>query len=66
MTYQARVAEGGELILPADLARALGLSPGDSVEVEPGERDLLTLHRPARPRDQVDAFLAERADDWDE
>lgn len=29
MTYHARIAENGRLVLPADLAREFGLKPGD-------------------------------------
>lgn len=34
MTYHARVAENGELVLPADVARAIGLKPGDRFRID--------------------------------
>ena len=34
MTYHARVAENGELVLPADVARAIGLRPGDRYRID--------------------------------
>lgn len=34
MTYHARVADNGELVLPADVARAIGLNPGDFLRID--------------------------------
>lgn len=34
MTYHARVADNGELILPADIARAIGFMPGDHFQID--------------------------------
>jgi AbrB family looped-hinge helix DNA binding protein len=34
MTYHARVTDSGEVVLPAGLARALGLQPGDQLRIE--------------------------------
>jgi AbrB family transcriptional regulator (stage V sporulation protein T) len=34
MTYQARVADNGEMVLPADVARAMGLKPGDRFRID--------------------------------
>lgn len=77
MTYQARVAEDGTMIqLPAELARELGLKPGDELTVEregqslvvrpgqAGDAALLRL-RDALRGYSVDQFLAERGSDWD-
>jgi bifunctional DNA-binding transcriptional regulator/antitoxin component of YhaV-PrlF toxin-antitoxin module len=70
MTYHAYVLDSGELVLPADLARALGLRPGDGVEVErQGDSIGLKMPRAASGsvfRDEVDRFVAERASDWDD
>lgn len=77
MTYHARVAENGTMIqLPAELARELGLKPGDELTVEREGRNLLV--RPGQANDaalmrlrealrgySVDQFLAERGSDWD-
>lgn len=34
MTYHARVAENGEIVLPAEVTREFGLVPGDALVVE--------------------------------
>lgn len=34
MTYQARVTDGGEIVVPAALARELGLMPGDAISMD--------------------------------
>lgn len=34
MTYHARVADSGEVVLPAAVARALGLDPGDHLRID--------------------------------
>lgn len=34
MTYHARVTETGEVVLPAELATAIGLKPGDRLRIE--------------------------------
>ena len=50
--------------------RALGLRPGDGVEVErQGDSIGLKMPRAASGsvfRDEVDRFVAERASDWDD
>lgn len=63
MTYHTRVTEAGELVISAGVARELGLRPGDPIEID---RDNAGLHLRARPRDEVDRFLRERRDDWDD
>lgn len=69
MTYHTRITESGELILSANVARALGLRPGDDIAVEP-EASGATVKRVFPPtgvvQDNVDRFIAERADDWDD
>src|SRR5512136_1839810 len=39
-TQYARVNEHGEIILPPDLARDFGISPGDEIRVEPNGHGL--------------------------
>lgn len=34
MTYYAHVTNDGQVVLPADVARAIGLKPGDSILIE--------------------------------
>lgn len=34
MIVHARVADNGELVLPATVARAMGLSPGDRLRID--------------------------------
>lgn len=34
MTYQARVIEGGKIVIPAELRRNLGIGAGDRLVVE--------------------------------
>lgn len=41
MTYHARVTDQGEIVLPADVARALGLMPGDHVCIDKDGADIV-------------------------
>ncbi|MGP7795850.1 AbrB/MazE/SpoVT family DNA-binding domain-containing protein [Sphingomonas sp. CLY1604] len=34
MTFHARVEDSGEVVLPASVARALGLNPGDHLRID--------------------------------
>lgn len=34
MTYHARVTPDGEVIVPAEMVRALGLAPGDKITLD--------------------------------
>jgi len=34
MTHHARVTDDGQLVVPAELARELGLKPGDSIRLD--------------------------------
>ena len=69
MTYHARVTESGELILTADIARALGFRPGDAITLE-GDVATDGVKLVAADghvvQDNVDRFIAERAGDWDD
>jgi len=44
--HRARIAEGGRLVIPAELRRKLGLNPGDSVviDIADGELRVRSLH----------------------
>lgn len=69
MTYQTQISEAGELILTADIARALGFRPGDAITLEgnaASEGVKLVAGDNHAVRDNVDRFIAERADDWDD
>ena len=77
MTYHARVTDSGEVVLPADLAREIGLTPGGrfqvehrgralDVEVEGNRESALGRLRSAMKGYSVDQFLAERRADWGE
>lgn len=69
MTYQARITEAGELILSADIARALGFRPGDSITLQgnAGHEGVRLVAAESRVvGDNVDRFIAERASDWDD
>jgi AbrB family looped-hinge helix DNA binding protein len=41
MTYFARVTERGEIVLPADVAQAIGLNPGDRFRIDQQGLDIL-------------------------
>ncbi|WP_293874771.1 MULTISPECIES: AbrB-like transcriptional regulator [unclassified Sphingomonas] len=76
MTYHARVADNGEMVLPADVARAMGLKPGDRFRIDQDglrivletDADVIAAGQRAfratirRPFD-VDDFIADRRAD---
>ena len=78
MSYHARVNERGELVLPAALARAIGLSPGDTISMD-REGDAIVFRSLADVVKEgqvafrallkqpltVDQFIAERGRDED-
>ena len=77
MGYHAKILEDGQILLPAELGRELGLKAGDVVRVDRAGGDfVLTVETPAgTPRERllaamrnysVDDFLADRAEDWRE
>lgn len=67
MTYQVRVNEAGELILTAEIARALGLHPGDAIAAERDGQGVKLLPTAGGVfRDEVARFIAERGDDWND
>lgn len=77
MSYQARVTEDGRLALSDDLAREIGLRPGEVLKVERagktlvmtregGRGDAIGRLRETLSGYSVDQFLAERRDDWGE
>ncbi len=39
-SQRGKIAEGGRLVIPADLLRQLGLRTGDSVVIEAGDGEL--------------------------
>lgn len=72
-TYQAKVLDGGRIVLPAPLRHKMALRPGDTVSIsdEGGIVELITprmaldrirdLVRPFKTEEsEVDAFIAER------
>lgn len=75
MGYHARILDDGQIVLPAELGRDIGLQLGDGLVVErDGEsfivkRERSPEHARGRLREAmhgytVDQFIAERATDW--
>lgn len=75
MQATAKVVDGGRLLLPADIRRAMGLKPGDTVSLRlDGERlevrstraivrEIQEMLKPFRPKEGesiVDELIAER------
>ncbi len=76
MSYHAQIGSDGEIVLPANIARDIGIKPGDPIAVH--RVGLSITLKAADTADvakerlraslsgyTVDQFIAERGQDWD-